>query len=304
MAWTRSRGSGKAAVSRARERAAGRRPHRLQGPAGDQRRQGRGEPAQGRGGGEHDQADPEHPPPAEPVPERAGGQQQAGEHQDVGVQDQGQPRHRGPSSRWMLGRATFTTVLSSITMNSPKQQAPRVSSWTLRSVRRWGTPPLSGEPPRPHPGCRRGCYGSARGRPPGATRPAGAAVPHPPRGHRHRPRPPPSASRSAAAPSPGSSTTSAATAGWRCSARPPGREHRPRRLRPAPLLPAALRRQPGLGGPAPRPPGRRLGRGRRAGRRQLPLVAPRRLAGWSVSPPAELHCRGASPSRGFWLRSG
>jgi hypothetical protein len=35
----------------------------------------------------------------------------------------------------MLGRATFTTVLSSITMNSPKQQAPRVSSWTLRSGR-------------------------------------------------------------------------------------------------------------------------------------------------------------------------
>jgi site-specific DNA recombinase len=28
-----------------------------------------------------------------------------------------------PRSRWMLGRATFTTVLSSITMNSPKQQA-------------------------------------------------------------------------------------------------------------------------------------------------------------------------------------
>src|SRR6266540_4290321 len=32
----------------------------------------------------------------------------------------------------MLGSATFTMVLSSITMNSPKQQAPRVSSLTLR----------------------------------------------------------------------------------------------------------------------------------------------------------------------------
>jgi hypothetical protein len=28
------------------------------------------------------------------------------------------------------------------------------------------------------------------------------------------------------------------------------------------------------------------------------------VAIWSASPPAELHCRGASPSRGFWLRSG
>jgi hypothetical protein len=33
-------------------------------------------------------------------------------------------------------------VLSSITMNSPKQQAPRVSSLTVRSVA--NTPPLSG----------------------------------------------------------------------------------------------------------------------------------------------------------------
>jgi len=36
-------------------------------------------------------------------------------------------------------------------MNSPKQQAPRVRSWTLRSVGA-GTSPLSGEPPRPASG--------------------------------------------------------------------------------------------------------------------------------------------------------
>src|SRR4029450_11585542 len=49
----------------------------------------------------------------------------------------------------MLGRATFTTVLSSITMNSPKQQAPRVSSWALRPVA--STPPLSSHPAAPAP---------------------------------------------------------------------------------------------------------------------------------------------------------
>jgi hypothetical protein len=69
MAWTRSRGVGEGRGQDGQGAGQqGGRPHRLEGPAADQRRQGRGEPAQGRGGGEHHQAGPEHPPAAEPVP--------------------------------------------------------------------------------------------------------------------------------------------------------------------------------------------------------------------------------------------
>src|SRR5262245_17021440 len=58
----------------------------------------------------------------------------------------------------MLGRATFTTVLSSITMNSPKHQARRARRWTLRSVA--STSPLSGRPAEAASrAVGRGCYG-------------------------------------------------------------------------------------------------------------------------------------------------
>jgi hypothetical protein len=70
-------------------------PDRLQRPPADQRRQARRQPAQRRAGGEHHQPGAEHPPAAEPVAERAGGQQQAGEHQHVGVDHQLQPGHAG-----------------------------------------------------------------------------------------------------------------------------------------------------------------------------------------------------------------
>ncbi len=39
-----------------------------------------------------------------------------------------------PKSRWMVGSATFTTVLSSMAMNSAKHMVKRVVSLTLRST--------------------------------------------------------------------------------------------------------------------------------------------------------------------------
>ena len=39
-----------------------------------------------------------------------------------------------PSLRWMVGRARFTTVLSSITMNKAKHIVPSVTSLVLRSL--------------------------------------------------------------------------------------------------------------------------------------------------------------------------
>ena len=66
--------------------------------------------------GEYDEASREHAPAAEEVGERAGGEQQRGEREGVGVDHPLQVGEGGVQSRWIDGSATFTTVMSRSSM--------------------------------------------------------------------------------------------------------------------------------------------------------------------------------------------
>ncbi len=50
------------------------------------------------------------------------------------------PETPEPKSRWMVGRATFTTVLSSMAMNRAKHMVNRVVSLSLRSTANMSPP--------------------------------------------------------------------------------------------------------------------------------------------------------------------
>ena len=100
----------------------------------DQPALGRREADRRRRGREHDDADQEDAAAAEDVAEPAAGDQQDGERQRVGVDRPLQRRTaRRRSVRWIDGSATFTTVLSSITMNSAKHIAASVHQRRLVS---------------------------------------------------------------------------------------------------------------------------------------------------------------------------
>ena len=62
---------------------------------GDQHPQAAAQAARGRGHGEHQEARQEDAPRAQPVPERAAGEQQRGEDQRVGIDDPLQAGHVG-----------------------------------------------------------------------------------------------------------------------------------------------------------------------------------------------------------------
>ena len=76
-------------------------------------------------------------PAPEDVAEPPAGGEQHGEAERVGVDrplEAGEARAR---SSWIDGRATLTTVLSSMIMNSAKHIAPSVHHLALSSVIRW-----------------------------------------------------------------------------------------------------------------------------------------------------------------------
>ena len=75
---------------------------------------------------EHDDADGEDEPAPEAVRERAGGEDQRRERDRVRVHDPLQPGQARVSCRWTFGSATFTTVMSSSSMNVVVQTATSV----------------------------------------------------------------------------------------------------------------------------------------------------------------------------------
>ena len=87
--------------------------------------------------GEHDHADEEHAAAAEDVAEPAARDEQHGEAERVGVHG---PLERGERRAEVVagstGSATFTTVLSSMIMNSAKHMAASVHHLRLSSLRR------------------------------------------------------------------------------------------------------------------------------------------------------------------------
>ena len=95
--------------------------------AGQVEHEGRGrEAAHQRGDGEDDQADGEDLAPPVDVARHAGGQQEGGQRQRVGVHDPLQVREARVQRRWMSGSATFTTVMSRRSMKVAVQTAIRV----------------------------------------------------------------------------------------------------------------------------------------------------------------------------------
>ena len=85
-----------------------------------------------RRGGEPQHAGDEHPPPAEPVAERAAEQEQPGQGQGVGVEGPLQAGQPPPRSSPIRGSATFTTVPSS--WASPLPRTVAVSTQRPRGV--------------------------------------------------------------------------------------------------------------------------------------------------------------------------
>ena len=86
-----------------------------------------GEPAGERRGGEDHEADHEDPAPAEQVGELAAGEHEGAEGERVAGDDPLElARSAGSATVWIDGSATFTTVLSSMIMNSPNETAASV----------------------------------------------------------------------------------------------------------------------------------------------------------------------------------
>ena len=88
-----------------------------------------GEGAEQRADAEHDEARLQRTLAAEAVAEGAGGEQQAGEHEAVGVDDPlqlGVAWRRAASGRASVGRATLSTVLPTMTMISDAHSTARV----------------------------------------------------------------------------------------------------------------------------------------------------------------------------------
>ena len=117
----------------------------------------------------------EHPAAAEEVGERAGGEQQRGERQRVGVDDPLQVGEADESRSFaMSGSATFTIVMSSSSMNVATQTAPSVHQ--RRSVGVWSRarscPSVYGDVARRWSRSRRRSRGSAM------TRAISAGVTH------------------------------------------------------------------------------------------------------------------------------
>ena len=75
---------------------------------------------------EDDKPDLQRPRPAEAVAEGAHRQQQPGEDEDVGIDDPLELGGRAPKVRWIVGRATLRTVLSSPMSTRLRQSTPRV----------------------------------------------------------------------------------------------------------------------------------------------------------------------------------